>query len=216
MIDAITFIRLQSQRLPFKSIKELNGIPLCNYALKVMNKVPEINNIIVYASNEELCKYIDSSVRYTFVRRPESLDSNSATFRDIMDYAINIIHSEYIVYFCVTSPFMKPETISEMVNKVIKEGYDSAFTVNEIRKFCWFQDKPLNYNPNDVPPTQDLEPVLEETGGLYIFRKELYLKTRRRIGFNPYVRRVGLIEGHDIDYPEDFKMAEYFIKAGVV
>lgn len=216
MIDAITFIRLKSQRLPFKSIKELDGIPLCNYALKVMNKVPEIGNIIVYASSEELCKYIDPSVRYTFVRRPESLDSNSATFNTIMDYAINIIDSEYIVYFCVTSPFMKPETISEMINEVIRGNYDSAFTVKEISNFCWFEGKPLNYDPNNVPFTQHLEPVLEETSGLYIFSKELYQQTGRRIGFNPYIRRVGLIEGHDIDYEEDLKIAEYFIKAGVL
>lgn len=216
MIDAITLIRLKSQRLPFKSIKELDGTPLCNYALKVMNKVPEIDNIIVYASNEDLCKYIDSSVRYTFVRRPESLDSNSATFNTIMDYAINIMDSDYILYFCVTSPFMKPETISEMVNKVIKEGYDSAFTVTEIRNFCWFKDKPLNYDPNNVPFTQDLEPVFVETSGLYIFKKDLYLQNKRRIGFKPYIKKVSLVEGHDIDYEEDFKIAECFIKAGIV
>jgi len=216
MIDAITFIRLKSQRVLSKSIKKLNGIPLCNYALEVMNKVPEIDNIIVYASSEDLCKYTDPSVRYTFKKRPESLDSDSATFNDIMDHAINVIDSEYIVYFCVTSPFIQPETISEMINKVVKEDYDSAFTVKEIRNFCWLKDKPLNYDPNNVPFTQDLEPILVETSGLYIFRKDLYQKTRRRIGFKPYIKRVGIIEGHDIDYIEDFKIAECFIKGRLI
>lgn len=216
MIDSITFIRLKSQRLPFKSIKKLNGIPLCNYALKVMNEVPEIDNIIVYTSSEDLCKYIDSSLRYTFKKRLVSLDSNSATFNTIMDYAINLINSEYVLYFCVTSPFMKPETISEMINKVIKEDYDSAFTVKEIRNFSWFKNKPLNYDPNNVPFTQDLEPVLVETSGLYIFKKELYQQTGRRMGFKPYIKKVEVIEGHDIDYIEDFKIAECFIKVGLI
>jgi CMP-N-acetylneuraminic acid synthetase len=216
MIDAITFIRLKSQRVPSKSVKKLNGVPLCNYALKVMNEVPEIDNIIVYASNEDICKYIDSSVKYTFKKRPERLDSNSATFNTIMDYAINLINSKYVLYFCVTSPFMKPETISEMINKVVKEDYDSAFTVKEIRNFCWFKNKPLNYDPNIVPFTQDLEAVLVETSGLYIFGKDLYLQTRRRIGFKPYIKRVGIIEGHDIDYIEDFKIAECFIKGELI
>jgi len=212
MIDAITFIRLNSQRVPYKSIKELNGIPLCNYALRAMNDVPEIDDIIVYVSDENVCKYIDDSIRYTFKKRPSFLDSNSATFNDIMDYAINLIDSEYVLYFCVTSPFMKPETISEMINKVINEDYDSAFTVKEIKNFCWFKGTPLNYNLNSIPFTQNLEPVLVETSSLYIFEKDLYQKTKRRIGFKPYIRRVGIIEGHDIDYPEDFKIAEYFIK----
>jgi len=215
-MNAITFIRMQSQRVKGKSIKKLNDIPLCNYALKVMNSVPEIDDINVYASNKKLCEYINSSIRYTFIERPESLDSNSATFNDIMDYVVDTIDSKYIVYFCVTSPFMKPETISEMVNKVLREDYDSAFTVNEIRKFCWFENKPLNYDQSNVPFTQDLEPILVETSGLYIFRKDLYQKTGRRIGFKPYIKRVGIIEGHDIDYIEDFRLAEYFIKEGLV
>jgi len=216
MIDAITFIRLNSQRVPYKSIKELNGIPLCNYALRAMNDVPEIDDIIVYASDKNICKYIDDSIRYTFKKRPSFLDSNFATFNDIMDYAINLIDSEYVLYFCVTSPFMKPETISEMINKVINEDYDSAFTVKEIKNFCWFKGAPLNYNPNSIPFTQDLEPILVETSSLYIFEKDLYRKTKRRIGFKPYIRRVGIIEGHDIDYPEDFKIAEYFIKGDLI
>ena len=216
MIDAITFIRLRSQRLPYKSIKKLNGLPLCNYALRVMNKVPEIDDIIVYASDKRICGYIDGSIRYTFKKRPNFLDSNSTTFSDIMDYAVDLINSEYVLYFCVTSPFMKPETISEMINKVVNEGYDSAFTVKEIKNFCWFKEMPLNYDPNNVPFTQDLEPVLVETSGLYIFRKDLYQKTQRRIGFKPYIKRVGIVEGHDIDYPEDFEIAEYFIKGDLV
>ena len=212
MIDAITFIRLNSQRLPYKSVKKLNGIPLCNYALRVMNKVPEIDEVIVYASDETICKHVDDSIKYTFKKRPRFLDSNSTTFNDIMDYAVDLIDSEYVLYFCVTSPFMKPKTISEMINKVVNEDYDSAFTVKEIRNFCWFKEMPLNYDPGNVPFTQNLEPVLVETSSLYIFRKDFYQKTKRRIGFKPYIKRVGIIEGHDIDYPEDFEIAEYFMK----
>lgn len=216
MVEAITFIRLQSQRLPLKSIKKLNGVPLCNYALRTMNQVAKISEVIVYASDEKLKGYIDKSIKYRLVKRPKSLDSDSATFRTIMDRAIQIIKADYILYFCVTSPFMKPETISEMINKVIKGSYDSAFTVKEIRNFCWFLNKPLNYSLNDIPFTQDLEPVLEETSGLYIFKKDLYLKTKRRIGFKPYIKKVDLVEGHDIDYQEDFNLAEYFIKRRLV
>jgi len=216
MIDAITFVRLQSQRVPAKSIKPLSGIPLYNYAIKVMNEVPEIDNIVVYASSEGICNNIDRSLRYTFKKRSDSLDSDSATFNDIMDLAINLVDSEYVVYFCVTSPFMKPKTISEMITAVITEDYDSAFMAKEIRNFCWYNEEPLNYDPNRISFTQDLEPVLVETSGLYIFRKDLYQETGRRIGFTPYIKRVGIVEGHDIDYIEDFKLAESFINGGLV
>lgn len=208
MLDAITFIRLNSQRVPSKSIKSLNGIPLCNYALRVMSNVPEIDNIIIYASNEEICKHIDHSVEYTFKKRPESLDSDFTTFNDVMDHGVDIIDSEYVVYFCVTSPFMKPATISEMINKVLKEDYDSSFLAHTMQAFSWYKGIPLNYDMRNIMPTQTLPPIVFETSGLYIFNKEFYKKTRRRIGNNPYIKNVGLIEGWDIDYAEQFEIAE--------
>jgi CMP-N-acetylneuraminic acid synthetase len=208
MLDAITFIRLNSQRVPSKSIKPLNGIPLCNYALKVMNKVPEIDNLMVYASNEEISDYIDPSIEYTFKKRPEFLDSDSTTFNDVMDRGIDLIDSKYLVYFCVTSPFMKPATISEMIHRVLMEDYDSSFLAHATQAFTWYNGKPLNYDVKKIISTQALVPVVFETSGLYVFEKECYKGTGQRIGNKPYIKKVGLIEGWDIDYEEEFEIAE--------
>lgn len=210
-MDAITTIRLNSKRVPCKSIKKLNGIPLLNYALQTMNKVKEIDNIIIYASTD-LSEYILPSIKYTLKFRSPLLDSDTTTFNEIMDKAINLTDSEYVLFFCVTSPFMKFESINNMIDKVTKDKYDSAFTANDVKKFAWFNNKPLNYNIRKIPRTQDMEPILIETSSLYIFDKESYKKTGRRIGQTPYIQRVGQIEGLDIDYPEDFEIAEYYTK----
>lgn len=55
--------------------------------------------------------------------------------------------------------------------------------------------------------TQDLEPVLAETSGFYIFRKEDYLKTNTRINQPAYPVEISEIEGIDIDTEEDYKSA---------
>ena len=52
-IKAITFIRQNSQRLPGKSTRNLNGIPLCNYSLKTMTEVDGIDDVIVYMERLE-------------------------------------------------------------------------------------------------------------------------------------------------------------------
>ena len=211
-IKAITFIRTDSKRLPNKSIKLLGDKPLCNYALKVMNEIEQLDDVIVYASDESIVKDVDKDINFTFLKRPTEFDKDSATFSTIMNTAIDEIDSDYVLYFCVTSPFIKKETISDMINKVISGEYDSSFSVKEVKNFCWYDDKPLNYNPHKVPFTQTLQPVLEETSGLYIFKRELYKKYKRRIGYKPYLKVVGDIEGHDIDYPIDFTLAEYYIE----
>ena len=96
-----------------------------------------------------------------------------------------------------------------MIEKIKSNKYDSAFLAYEVNNFCWFDNKPLNYNiSSDVKRTQDLKSVVVENSGLYIFSKEMYKKHKRRIGFNPYIKTVGTTEAWDIDNNEDLKIAE--------
>ncbi|MAH43866.1 HAD family hydrolase [archaeon] len=215
-VTAITFIRKDSQRLPGKSIKTLGKTSLCNYSLETMSKVPSLNDVIVYSSDKEINDHIDPSLGVRFVQRPEKFNKNSATFSIIMDKAIGLIDTEYVLYFCVTSPFIKVETIADMIDKVQNCNYDSAIAVKKIKNFCWFDSSPLNYDPHNVPFTQDLQPVFEETSGLYLFKKDLYLKTKRRCGFNPYLKVVNDVEGHDIDYEEDFNLAKFYLENDLI
>ena len=73
---------------------------------------------------------------------------------------------------------------------------------------AWFGGKPLNYSLDDIPRTQTIEPVYVETSAFFIFSRELWCGRGRRIGDRPYMAVVDHIEGLDIDYPEDFTMAE--------
>ena len=65
---------------------------------------------------------------------------------------------------------------------------------------------------NDVPRTQDIEPIYYETSSFFIFRKEIFTKHGRRIGFKPYIQEVDNIESVDIDEPDDFAFASLLMK----
>lgn len=112
------------------------------------------------------------------------------------------------VAMCTTSPFTKSDTIKNALNKVVHEGYDSAFTVRRLQTFAWYENKPINYDLDEVPRTQDMEPVFIETSAFFIFKKELWLEHGRRIGFNPYMQEVDEIEAVDIDTMDDLKFAQ--------
>lgn len=201
-------VRLNSKRVPFKSIREIGGKPLINYAISTLNQVEQISDILLYCSQEEIKRYIDSGLSYTFIKRPTELDSDSTTFNDVLESVIDRIDTDYIVFFICTSPFIKAQTITDMIEHIAKHDFDSAFAAFSSQSFCWFKGQPLNYDPARVPRTQDLEPVVEETSGLYIFSKELFQKHRRRIGFKPYIKIVDVFEGWDIDTIDDLVMAE--------
>ena len=86
--------------------------------------------------------------------------------------------------------------------------YDSAFSAEKIQTFAWYEGRPLNYSPENIPRTQTIEPVYIETSAFFIFPRALWTGRHRRIGDRPYMAVVDRIEGLDIDYPEDFTMAE--------
>ena len=68
----------------------------------------------------------------------------------------------------------------------------------------------MNYNPNDPPRTQDIKPIYIETSAFYLFSKELFLTTSRRIGYNPFVE-LDYKESIDIDTKDDFELAKKLI-----
>ena len=59
--------------------------------------------------------------------------------------------------------------------------------------------------------TQDLDPVLFEQSGLYVFGRELFEASGRRIGDTPHIHLVDEIEGHDIDTWQDLQIARLLV-----
>ena len=79
-----------------------------------------------------------------------------------------------------------------------------------LRKSCRPLPKgePLNYSPERIPRTQDMEPVYIETSGFFAFKRELWTTHQRRIGFRPYLQLVDQVEAIDIDTKEDYEFAQ--------
>jgi len=201
-------VKLSSQRVPFKSIREIGGEPLVSRAIATLNQVEAISEAILYCSDETIRQYVNKDLFYTFVRRPVELDSDESTYSDVLGPITYKTETDYIVYLSCTSPFIRSETISDMIANIESGEFDSAFVAFNLKSFCWFKGKPLNYDPAKVPRTQNIESVLQEVSSLYIYSKELFQKHRRRIGFRPYVKIIDMFEGWDIDTMEDLKIAE--------
>jgi len=140
----------------------------------------------------------------------ESLAANTANGNDLLVYH-NIIYPDFDYYFQLfaTAPFLQPKTIKNCVTKLTEgEEYDSCFTAVKHNSFFWLNKHPVNYQPYILPRSQDLEPLIEETTGLYGITKKSLEKYRCRIGRNPYVYFVDKFEAVDINNEMDFKIAE--------
>jgi CMP-N-acetylneuraminic acid synthetase len=67
--------------------------------------------------------------------------------------------------------------------------------------------KAINHDPDNLIPTQDLEPWFEENSCLYLFTKSSFEKTDARIGENPIMFETSKLESVDIDEAQDWQLA---------
>lgn len=205
-VVAFVPIRLNSKRVVGKNLKLLGGKPMMCYLLETLMQVKQIDEVYVYCSSEEVLPYLPAGVK--LLKRDTALDSDNALGEEIYSAFVRDVQADVYMLAHTTSPFIKAATISNAIDEVLQGRHDSAFSAQKIQTFTWYQGKPLNYSPTNIPRTQTIEPVYVETSAFYIFRRETWVEHHRRVGFNPYMAIVGPVEGVDIDYPEDFDFAE--------
>ena len=199
-------IRLNSQRVAGKNLRMLGGSPLMCPIIRTLMQVPEIDEVYVFCSDERVRDLLPDGVR--FLRRSEALDRDETLGREIYDSFTVQVEADLYVLAHATSPFIRAETLSEALQKIHSGEHDSAFSAERIQTFAWYGGRPLNYSLDNIPRTQTIEPVYIETSAFFIFPRELGCSRHRRIGDRPWMAVVDRIEGLDIDYPEDFAMAE--------
>lgn len=205
-IVSFTPIKLNNERTPGKNIRPFDdGTPLCQLIFKTISSVSEIDEAYCFCSNSLIKQYLTGKVQY--LQRSQSLDSKETTGNDIIAAFLKEVDADIYVSIQATAPFLKPSTITECINAVKSGRYDSATTVSIVHEFLWKDNTPLNFDPSNIARTQDLPHIVCETAGIYVFTKKLFEKTSRRVGFNPFFKEINKIESMDIDYPEDFEIA---------
>lgn len=208
---ALIPIKLGSKRVPGKNIKPFyDGTPLMTFIQKVCLDSELIDDVYIYCSDDKVQDYILPGVKY--LKRPEFLDNDNINANDFIREFMKTVDADIYVNAHTTSPFAKVETINKCINKVKCGKYDSAFCAENVKAFMWENGKPINFDPDNFPRTQDLSNIYAETSIAYVFTKESFRKYNRRVGKNPYICEVDKIEAIDIDYPEDFEIANAIYK----
>lgn len=210
-IVALIPIKMGSKRVSQKNIKPFfDGTPLMSFIQQTCLDSDLIDEVFIYCSDESVKPYILPGVK--FLKRPIELDADDKNANDIIRAFMKEIDADVYVNAHTTSPFAKVTTINKCIEEVVFAKCDSAFCAENIKVFLWMNDKPINFNPDHFPRTQDLPDVFAETSIAYVFTKESFLKYNRRVGVKPFICEVGKVEAMDIDDPEDFAICDAIYK----
>ncbi len=203
-------IKLNNQRTPGKNIKPFSdGTPLMNFIQKNLIRIREkgiIDEIYVYCSDEAVVPFLLEGVK--FLKRSTELDKPETKGTQIYEAFYKDVNADVYVLSHATSPFVTAEHIEECVRNVQSCKYDSAFCAKKIQNFLWQNYKPFNFELSNPLRTQDMDPIYMELSTPYVYTRENWEKHHSRSGINPYICECSEIEAIDIDYPEDFMLAD--------
>lgn len=206
-VVAVVPMKLNNRRLPQKNTKSFtNGMPLCHYILSTLLTVDEIDEVYVYCSNPDIQEFIPEGVKY--LKRSAVLDQDTTSMTEVLTCFAKEVEVDIYVMTHTTAPFISKESIEKSLDAVVSGEYDSAFFAKKLQDFLWNNDKSFNYELSNIPCTQNLLPLFEETSCFSIYKKEVMADLHRRKGEKSYIVKVGVIEGIDIDELENFEIVD--------
>ena len=208
-----------------KNIKPFAGFKngLIEIKLKQLLECKKIDKIYLSTNDEEILEYAKSlnQDRIILHKRAEYLSSSETSTDDLVSHTLDLIPEGDILWTHVTSPFLNANVYDDIINKyeeVQAKGFDSLMTTSLIHGFLWDKKGPINYDRTKEkwPRTQTIEPLHEINSAVFLANAECYRTLKDRIGTNPYLYELDKIQGFDIDWEDDFKIAEAMLNAGII
>jgi CMP-N-acetylneuraminic acid synthetase len=215
-VAAIVPMRHNSERVPGKNYRILQGKPLFHHIVQTLLDVPEIDEVVIDTDSDVIIADARASFpTVTILRRPEHLREGSIPMNDVLLNAVQRLSADVVIQTHSTNPFLSSATISAALSRFLsgEETMDSLFAVTRIQARLWTADtSPLNHDPSILLRTQDLSPVFLENSCFYIFTPDMLRSTGNRIGSAPAMHEVEPNEAVDIDIEFDFEYAATLMK----
>jgi CMP-N-acetylneuraminic acid synthetase len=226
MITAFLPCRSGSQRVPFKNTRPFagNSEGLVGIKLDQLIQSPLIDEIVLSTNDPVVIAVGETRLeaakgRMRIDNRPDHLCSSATLTDEVIAYVPTIITEGTVLWTHVTSPFFDGEDYSialKAYHDALAAGtHDSLAGATRIQNFLWNENGPVNYDRKveKWPRTQTFEPLFEINSSIFIAPIEIYRDQADRIGDRPVLYEVSKEKTVDIDWPDDFVIAELLWQA---
>lgn len=216
-VTAFLPCRKGSERVPRKNIRPFgtHAHGLLEIKLDQLLACPEIDHVMLSTNDEEIIEFAATldTPRLTVHRRAEHLSSSATSTDELVAHARDLVGSGHILWTHVTSPFVSAASYSEVIGayyRALEDGHDSLMTTTLLHAFLWNEDGPMTYDRSveKWPRTQTITPVHEINSAAFLAPVGVYRQLDDRIGDKPMLYPIDKITAMDIDWEEDFVIAE--------
>lgn len=175
---AIIPARGGSKSIPHKNLISCGGRPLVDWTIEAVNDSRLITRAILSSDDPSILARATGKVQPHL--RAAWAATDTASSESVIEDALQVHRPDAIVMLQPTSPLTEGYHLDEALLTLLDGGYDSVISVVEAHGFTWLNGKP-NYDPANRPRRQDME-YYEENGSFYCFTRELWERTKCRLG----------------------------------
>lgn len=211
VIKALIPVRAGSQRVKNKNIKPFAGSSLLAIKIKQLLSIKELDGVIVNSDSNEMLEVAKSLGAETY-KRDEYYASSTVLMNEVYRNIAETTQADIIVYANATNPLLKDETVSKAINAFLNmntQEYDTLNSAHLIKEFLWLDGKPINYDLNNMPKSQNLPDIYALNFALNIFERQYAIDNASIVGKRPYLFELDAVEATDIDNEIDFEFAEF-------
>ena len=207
---AVIPVRSGSKRLPKKNYKSFNSRNIAQIARDKCLAAGIFDKVII-SSDDPFFEELVNCNEVEFLLRNENLAGDDATTDKVVDFFFEELPScESILWVNSVSPLQSIQDIKNCGLRLNDHDVDCVMAVNTLYQHCCIGKEPLNFNPNNpFEKTQDLIPIQRYIYSCMGWKKDTYVKHRKRGFKGLFPGRMALVEasilaGMLIKYEEDF------------
>ena len=222
-VCAIIPARGGSKSIKKKNIQCVGGIPLIVRSINAAKGSKFVDRIIVSTDDHEISQLSKENDAEVFDRNPEISNDYASSEAVLIDVLNKIKINEtslpdITVFLQCTSPFINSDDIDGIINRFIETNADSAFSATIFKHFVWGKNKNnsmvgINHNERLYRKRrQDLEQQFLESGSIYVFKSNEFLKYKNRFFGNIAVYTIPDNRSLEIDDKDDLSLADLMSK----
>ena len=217
---ALIPLRGGSKGIPRKNLKEINGSPLCSYAINAALRAERIHEVWVSSDDQEIIDFVNAEFPKVNIRiRPDEFATDTATTESVILDLINSNQfkpTDQLILIQATSPLVTSKDLDEALLQLSESEKNSLVSGVEFKRFTWQKDgNPLNYNVFKRPRRQDFDGLFLENGAFYISNIETIERTQNRIDVPAELYFMAEETAFEIDEVSDWIIVENLLKNNV-
>lgn len=210
-----------SKGIPGKNIIDIAGKPLIGWSIEQSKKTALISDTYVSTNDDDIAE-VAKKYGAKIIRRPDELCMDDSTSESALIHALSYLNEQeqivpdYLVFLQATSPLRNSEDLNNAILKLIAEDADSLFSGSKFDDFLfWEKDKNMlksvNYDYLNRGRRQERLQQFVENGSIYIFKPQILLENKNRLGGKIAIYEMDFWQTWEIDSIEDIELIEYYI-----